>query len=78
MGYCKVIFVLNDGTKLEDKDEIEKYIHLFPKGIKENIFPKFVEALNKAKNWDGSILYVYQDGKTSTVYDVLSEKPFDS
>ena len=77
MGHCDLIFVMNDGTELVGKKNIDTQLHLFPDGILEKVRPIFFEAKQKAKNWNYSEVRVYQDGRIVPTYDISSESSYN-
>ena len=77
MGYCRVLFVLDDGTEIEGIDKTSKILHLFPFGIIEKTKPLFYDAMNKTEGWNSSIFRVYQNGKTETELNIPPDIPFN-
>lgn len=73
---CKLIFKLNDGSKYEGKEEINKVLNQFPKGILEKMKPIFFKALNSTTNWNKSVVTVYQDGKYDVQLNLPKDLPF--
>ena len=74
MAHCYLIFVLDDGTELLG-EEIDKHLHLFPKGIIEKVEPIVAKArISTTIDWHASIVRVYQNGKTESFYNVPPKK----
>ena len=77
MGYCKLIFVLDNGTEIEGKEPINKHLRLFPDGILETVKPIYFEGMSKAINWNQSVVRVYQNGKIDPVFNIPPDVPFN-
>ena len=76
MNQCEVIFVLNDGTEIIGKGDIEKSIYLFPPNILEIVRPYHDDAQKKTTDWNNSIIKVYQDGTIETKLNIPQKESF--
>lgn len=66
---CDLVLVLNDGTRVIGKHEIEKYLHLFPPGIVERMRPIVEMARAKTSEGKRSEVRVFQDGTYEEMID---------
>jgi len=74
---CDLIFILDDGSEIIGKDSIDKVLHLFPLAILEKVRPIFLDAGRKAKDWNKSIVKVYQNGRIETKCNIPPDLPFN-
>ena len=73
---CRIVFVLENGTKLEGNKKIKEHLDFFLDDILEKMKPVFFKTLAETTGWNVSIITVYQDGKFKVDKNTPPDVPF--
>jgi hypothetical protein len=75
---CKIIFKLDNGEEYIDRDEINKVLDKFPNDIIKTMEPIFLIAKQETKDWNTSLIIVYQNGTYDVQLNLPPNKLFNS